>query len=92
HQIGLPYHWGSKGIVTGDATNELIGFAADPNVSIQESKALTADITPGRRDRTSSPPEIPIDDSVERDLPHVISTDYREKAASTAEGREGHRS
>ena len=92
HQIGLPYHWGSKGIVTGDATNELIGFAADPNVSIQESKALTADIAPGRRDRTSSPPEIPIDESVERDLPHVISTDYREKAASTAEGREGHRS
>jgi formate dehydrogenase major subunit len=49
HQIGLPYHWSSKGLVRGDATNELIGFVADPNVSIQESKAFTADIVPGRR-------------------------------------------
>jgi formate dehydrogenase major subunit len=51
HQIGLPYHWGSKGLVVGDAVNELIGFVADPNVSIQESKALTGDIAPGRRSR-----------------------------------------
>ncbi len=51
HQIGLPYHWGSSGLVTGDSANELIGFVADPNVSIQESKALTADIQPGRRPR-----------------------------------------
>jgi formate dehydrogenase major subunit len=49
HQIGLPYHWGSKGLVRGDSANELIAFVADPNVSIQESKALTADITAGRR-------------------------------------------
>ena len=53
HQIGLPYHWGSKGRVRGDAANELIGFVADPNVSIQESKALTADIAPGRRSRSA---------------------------------------
>jgi formate dehydrogenase major subunit len=51
HQIGLPYHWGSRGLVTGDAANELISFVADPNVSIQESKALTGDIRPGRRRR-----------------------------------------
>jgi formate dehydrogenase major subunit len=49
HQIGLPYHWGRTGLVRGDATNELISFVADPNVSIQESKALTATIEPGRR-------------------------------------------
>ncbi len=49
HQIGLPYHWGSRGRVTGDAANELISFVADPNVSIQESKALTGNIRPGRR-------------------------------------------
>jgi len=49
HQIGLPYHWGSSGLVKGDSANELIAFVADPNVSIQESKALTADIRPGRR-------------------------------------------
>ena len=48
HQIGLPYHWGSKGLARGDAANELISFVADPNVSIQESKALTGNIEPGR--------------------------------------------
>ncbi|MBV8816762.1 MAG: hypothetical protein JO022_00320 [Acidobacteriaceae bacterium] len=48
HQIGLPYHWSTKGLVTGDPTNDLIGFVADPNVSIQESKAFTASIEPGR--------------------------------------------
>lgn len=51
HQIGLPYHWSSVGLVRGDAANDLIAFVADPNVSIQESKALTATIEPGRRRR-----------------------------------------
>jgi formate dehydrogenase major subunit len=51
HQIGLPYHWGSKGKVRGDSANELISFVADPNVSIQESKALTGNIEAGRRKR-----------------------------------------
>jgi formate dehydrogenase major subunit len=48
HQIGLPYHWGAEGIVRGDAVNFLISFVADPNVSIQESKAFTGNIRPGR--------------------------------------------
>jgi formate dehydrogenase major subunit len=51
HQIGLPYHWGSKGLVRGDAANELISFVADPNVLIQESKALTGNIEPGRKSK-----------------------------------------
>jgi len=89
HQIGLPYHWGSQGLVTGDATNELIGFVADPNVSIQESKALTADIAPGRRDRTAPPPRFETEESGERDLPHVTTTDYQEQEPGTAEAREG---
>ncbi|HYG69141.1 MAG TPA: molybdopterin dinucleotide binding domain-containing protein, partial [Anaeromyxobacteraceae bacterium] len=49
HTIGLPYHWGSVGRVVGDAANELISFVADPNVNIQESKALTANVRPGRQ-------------------------------------------
>jgi formate dehydrogenase major subunit len=48
HTIGLPYHWSYVGRVRGDPANELIPFVADPNVSIQESKALTADIRAGR--------------------------------------------
>jgi formate dehydrogenase major subunit len=51
HQIGMPYHWGNRGLVTGDSTNELVAFGADPNSTIQESKALTGDIRAGRRDR-----------------------------------------
>jgi formate dehydrogenase major subunit len=50
-QVGLPYHWGSEGLVTGDSVNDLLPFALDPNVFIQESKAATCDIRPGRRPR-----------------------------------------
>jgi formate dehydrogenase major subunit len=49
HQIWLPYHWGTSGLTTGDAANDLIGIALDPNVLIQESKVGTCDIRPGRR-------------------------------------------
>jgi len=51
HQVGLPYHWGGEGLVTGDSVNDLLPFALDPNVFIQESKASTCDIRPGRRPR-----------------------------------------
>ena len=49
HQIWLPYHWGSAGLVTGDSANDLFGITLDPNVLIQESKVGTCDIRPGRR-------------------------------------------
>jgi formate dehydrogenase major subunit len=51
HQVGLPYHWGSRGHVTGDSANDLVGLALDPNVHIGEYKALTCDVRPGRRPR-----------------------------------------
>jgi formate dehydrogenase major subunit len=51
HQIGLPYHWGNRGITKGDAANDLLSLVLDPNVHIQESKAATCDIQPGRRPR-----------------------------------------
>jgi formate dehydrogenase major subunit len=51
HQIGLPYHWGGRGVSTGDAANDLVGVVLDPNVHIQESKTATCDIRPGRRPR-----------------------------------------
>jgi formate dehydrogenase major subunit len=51
HQIGLPYHWGNGGIAKGDAANDLLSLVLDPNVHIQESKAATCDIQPGRRPR-----------------------------------------
>jgi formate dehydrogenase major subunit len=51
HQIGLPYHWGPNGLSTGDAANELSAIVLDPSSHIQEVKAFTADILPGRRPR-----------------------------------------
>ena len=48
HQVGLPYHWGSKGLTTGGAANDLVPVVLDPNVHIQECKAFTCDIRPGR--------------------------------------------
>ena len=51
HQVGLPYHWGVGGsaVVSGDSANDLLGIGLDPNVHIQESKAASCDIQPGRR-------------------------------------------
>jgi len=51
HQVGLPWHWGPNGYTTGDAANDLAHLALDPNVHIQEVKALACDIRPGRRPR-----------------------------------------
>ncbi|MEV5330163.1 formate dehydrogenase [Nonomuraea sp. NPDC052634] len=58
HQIGLPFHFGPNGLVTGDAANELSSISLDPNSHIQEVKALSADIRPGRRPRGPALPEL----------------------------------
>ncbi|GAB2678937.1 formate dehydrogenase [Thalassiella azotivora] len=49
HQVWLPYHWGSGGLVTGDSANDLFGISLDPNVLIQETKVGTCDVRAGRR-------------------------------------------
>ena len=46
HQVALPWHFGSKGLVTGDVANDLIAMSEEPNVKIMESKALTCRIEP----------------------------------------------
>jgi formate dehydrogenase major subunit len=51
HQVGLPYHWGSRGLTTGGSANDLFPLALDPNVHIQEVKAASCDVRPGRRPR-----------------------------------------
>jgi formate dehydrogenase major subunit len=57
HQVGLPYHWGTRGLTTGGAANDLASIALDPNVHIQEVKAFTVGIVPGRRPRGRALPE-----------------------------------
>ncbi len=49
HQVGIPYHWGYKGLVKGDSTNDLLVISEEPNVRIMETKALVCNIVPGRR-------------------------------------------
>ena len=73
HQIGLPYHWGVGGdaIVSGDAANDLLGVALDPNVQIQESKVGACDIRAGRRPRGE-------------ELLHLVA-EYQSRAGSTTE-------
>jgi formate dehydrogenase major subunit len=44
HHVGLPFHWGYQGLITGDAGNELTALVADPNVSIHEAKAFVCNV------------------------------------------------
>jgi formate dehydrogenase major subunit len=45
HQVGLPYHFGGRGLVKGDVVNDLVAISQEPNVRIMESKALVCSIT-----------------------------------------------
>ena len=52
HQIGVPWHWGWKGVDAlpgskGDITNDLSATVADPTVYIQETKAFVCNVTKG---------------------------------------------
>ena len=52
HQIGVPWHWGWKGIEDlpgskGDITNDLSATVGDPNVYIQETKAFVCNVKKG---------------------------------------------
>jgi formate dehydrogenase major subunit len=48
HQIGLPFHWGFQGASKGSITNDLAHMVLEPNVSIEEAKAFTCNVRPGR--------------------------------------------
>ena len=51
HHVGVPYHWGRRGLVKGDAANELLSMVLDLNTHIAEYKSATCDVRPGRRPR-----------------------------------------
>lgn len=52
HQVGLPYHWGYKGMSKGDIVNDLLVISEEPNVRIMETKALVCNVRAGRRTRS----------------------------------------
>jgi formate dehydrogenase major subunit len=47
HQVALPYHYGTAGLVRGSAANDLLTISGEPNVTIMEAKACTCNIVPG---------------------------------------------
>jgi formate dehydrogenase major subunit len=51
HQVAVPYHFGTAGLVHGSAANDLLTISGEPNVTIMEAKALTCNIVPGRLPR-----------------------------------------
>jgi formate dehydrogenase major subunit len=51
HQVAVPYHFGTAGLVRGGAANDLLTISGEPNVTIMEAKALTCNIVPGRLPR-----------------------------------------
>jgi formate dehydrogenase major subunit len=74
HQVGIPYHWGSKGLTRGDSANELVALLADANVTIMQSKAMTCCISPGcvgheKHREAALGPRMP--DALLRDLPQA---------------------
>jgi formate dehydrogenase major subunit len=96
HQIGMPYHWSSKGLVRGDCPNELFPFVADPNVSIMEAKAISVMIEAGRRAKERRyvttgliVPDLPPREN-DRDLPSAQHKPQTGHGYKTEQVKEGH--
>ena len=47
HYVGLPWHWGYKGLSRGDVVNDLSALVAEPNVSIHEAKVFVCRVERG---------------------------------------------
>ena len=47
HHVGLPWHWGYKGVATGDVVNNLSALVGDPNVTIHEAKVFVCNVAKG---------------------------------------------
>ena len=47
HHVGMPWHWGYKGLVTGDVVNDLSALVGDPNVTIHEAKVFVCRVEKG---------------------------------------------
>lgn len=44
HVVGMPWHWGFKGMSTGAVTNDLSPSVGDPNTTIPEYKAFLCNV------------------------------------------------
>ena len=100
HHVAASYHYGRKGLVTGDPLNELFALSGEPNTTIQGSKVVSVAVRPGRSTSgrnvvTSGPlvPDLTAPSDVRRDLPevgaHVAGPHGYVGPASKAAGLEG---
>ena len=78
HHVAASYHYGRKGLVTGDPLNELFALSGEPNTTIQGSKVTSVAVRAGkpthvRNVATDGPlqPDLPAPETVQRDLPQV---------------------
>ncbi len=47
HQIGMPWHWGFRGLCVGDTANDLSPYVGDANTMIPEYKAFLVRVKKG---------------------------------------------
>jgi len=47
HHVGLPWHWGYKGLAIGDVVNDLSALVGEPNVTIHEAKVFVCRVAKG---------------------------------------------
>ncbi|MHB1416832.1 MAG: molybdopterin dinucleotide binding domain-containing protein, partial [Chloroflexota bacterium] len=50
HTVGMPWHFGYKGVARGDIVNTLSHIVEDPNSRIHEGKVFTCNLRPGRKE------------------------------------------
>jgi formate dehydrogenase major subunit len=44
HEVGMPWHWGYRGLITGGSANELTPAIGDANTMIPETKAFLCNV------------------------------------------------
>jgi formate dehydrogenase major subunit len=53
HQVAIPFHFGYAGGVRGEIANDLLSLTEEPNVAINETKALMCHVRAGRKQGVS---------------------------------------
>lgn len=97
HHVAASYHYGRKGLVTGDPLNELFALSGEPNTTIQGSKVTSVAVRPGKVTRVRNvvfdaplAPEATPPPHITRDLPavgpHVLGAHGYVGPASKTEG------
>ena len=70
HQVGLPYHFGGRGLVKGDVVNDLVAISQEPNVRIMEAKALVCAVRLAPSNTPLHPPAPQAPSRTPRTPPH----------------------